>query len=237
MDTTLIFIWGAFIAGIVHTVLGPDHYIPFIALAKSRSWSVPRTVFWTVLCGIGHLASAIVIAFGFIYLGEWLTASRIDNIEELRGDIAAWLLMGVGLAYVLWGLRHALRSASHTHTHTHDGQDHDHPHTHETHGHRHWHDRPKQGGLLPWVIFIIFAFGPCEALIPLLTAGIAGGIPLLVTITLVFSAATIGTMLFFVLLGYFGLSLVRLPFLERYAHAIAGATILICGILIYFVGL
>ena len=29
----------AFGVGVVHTLLGPDHYLPFIMLAKARGWS------------------------------------------------------------------------------------------------------------------------------------------------------------------------------------------------------
>ncbi len=39
----------------VHTVTGPDHYLPFIALSKARGWSFSRTLFWTVVCGCGHV--------------------------------------------------------------------------------------------------------------------------------------------------------------------------------------
>jgi len=236
MNTVLL--WGAFTAGVIHTIAGPDHYVPFIALAKSRDWSIPKTIFWTILCGLGHIASAVVIAFGMLYLGEWITESRVANLESMRGDVAAWMMMGVGGAYALWGLKTALRNRPHTHTHAHDGGTmHTHQHTHAATGHHHWHDRPKNGALLPWIIFIIFAFGPCEALLPLVMAAVAGGLPLLIAVTTVFTIATIGTMLVAVMLGYFGLSKLRFAFIERYAHTLAGATIMICGVLIYFVGL
>ena len=29
--------------GFVHTVLGPDHYIPFIFMAKARKWTMRKT--------------------------------------------------------------------------------------------------------------------------------------------------------------------------------------------------
>ncbi|MDB4582328.1 hypothetical protein N9164_04185 [Draconibacterium sp.] len=47
--------------GFVHTVLGPDHYIPFIALSKARNWSLPKTLGVTALCGIGHVLGSIAI--------------------------------------------------------------------------------------------------------------------------------------------------------------------------------
>lgn len=43
--------------GVVHTALGPDHYLPFIALSKSRNWSVFKTARVTALCGLGHVGT------------------------------------------------------------------------------------------------------------------------------------------------------------------------------------
>lgn len=39
--------------GLIHTLIGPDHYLPFIVLAKARNWSVLRTGWITFLCGLG----------------------------------------------------------------------------------------------------------------------------------------------------------------------------------------
>jgi len=41
--------------GLVHTALGPDHYLPFIVLGRAEGWSLRRTLCWTVLCGAGHV--------------------------------------------------------------------------------------------------------------------------------------------------------------------------------------
>jgi len=59
----------------------------------------------------------------------------------------------------------------------------------------------------------------------------------LLLVTLVFALATIGTMLVIVLMSRFGLSLVPTRKLERFTHAIAGFTILLCGVSIQFLGL
>ena len=39
----------------LHTLLGPDHYLPFIVLARARSWSKTRTLVVTTICGLGHV--------------------------------------------------------------------------------------------------------------------------------------------------------------------------------------
>ena len=42
-ETTVLALTAAAIA-FVHTLLGPDHYLPFVAMAKARGWSMPTRV-------------------------------------------------------------------------------------------------------------------------------------------------------------------------------------------------
>ena len=111
-----------------------------------------------------------------------------------------------------------------------------HEHSH-TDGHAHVHDGQK-APLTPWILFTIFVFGPCEPLIPLLMYPAAeSGLWATVLVAAVFSVATIGTMLTIVLVASWGVSFARLGRLERYTHALAGATICISGLAIHFLGL
>jgi hypothetical protein len=59
----------------------------------------------------------------------------------------------------------------------------------------------------------------------------------LVLVTLVFAVATIGTMLVIVLGASYGIKMIPMKKLERFTHAIAGVTILLCGVSIQFLGL
>ena len=59
----------------------------------------------------------------------------------------------------------------------------------------------------------------------------------LVVVAGVFGVVTISTMLGVVLLSRVGVSFVPLTRLQRFTHAIAGATILLCGLAIQFLGL
>jgi len=220
----------------VHTVLGPDHYLPFIAMAKARAWSMRKTLRITLLCGAGHLAGSVALGLIGIAIGAQLAS--LEWVEGMRGDLAAWLLVGFGLAYLAWGIRHALRKRPHTHWHHHDGVVHSHEHTH-LRDHAHVHARAaRKASITPWVIFVIFVLGPCEPLIPLLMypaaqESLAG----VLLVTTVFGTVTVLTMLAAVWVTLHGLQRLRLPALERYAHALAGATVLACGLAIVFLGL
>ena len=208
----------AFLTAVVHTITGPDHYLPFIAIAKSRGYSLKKTLLWTFVCGLGHIGSALVIALGFVYLSHLITDTRFTWIEDNRSDLAAYALIGLGGAYLLWALRHRWLHKHHQAHH----------HGFAIHG-----ETPVQDkNITVWVVFIIFVLGPCEALLPVLTASSVLGIPAVISSTIIFSIATIATMMAAVTLGYFGLKALRFQKLEAYAHELAGATIMVCGIAI-----
>ena len=223
--------------GFVHTVLGPDHYLPFIVIGRARQWPLPKTLFISFLCGLGHVLSSVVIGFMGIALG--LAVFRIEGIESFRGSLAAWLLIGFGLAYFVWGLRKAIQNKPHKHLHLHaDDVEHEHTHTHRQGAHAHIHDDKAKSTLTPWILFTIFVFGPCEPLIPLLMYPAAEhNIAGVVLVTLAFGVVTITTMLAIIAAASLGVRFIRLGFLEKYVHAIAGAMIFVSGISVQFLGL
>lgn len=236
MSNEIIVLAGTAISlGFVHTILGPDHYIPFIVLSKARKWNAKKTALITFLCGIGHVLSSVILGFIGIALGVALF--KLKSIESFRGEISAWLLIIFGFTYFIWGIRRAIRGKPHSHHHYHENGE-IHFHTHEHFGeHIHIHEH-KSDTLTPWILFLIFVFGPCEPLIPLVMYPSAKGKFLeVIIIASLFGLATIGTMLSLVLASFYGLS--RIPFkaLERYSHALAGLTIFLCGGAIKFLGL
>ena len=344
-DVTLAALTGTALAtAVLHTIAGPDHYLPFIAIARSRKFSLMRALFWTLVCGIGHVGSALALAAAFLLFAKFISEARLEWLEEWRGDIAAWalILMGAGIflhaLYCRWKNkprvhRHVHLDGTvtvHTHgavqEHPHDGlgseshecgepdpgaqeavrrsfnilslciflvggllcllpliflekqaeenggngqnilswalfglgaavivygfydhwrrRPHRHKHVHadgtvtvHTHDAGHDHSHSDEKGLSFWVIFIIFVLGPCEALLPILTASAVLGAASVVLIAIVFSVATIMTMMTAVALGVLGLNVLRFDFLERFAPEIAGITVMLCGIAIAFLGL
>lgn len=233
-STLLVLMITAASLGFVHTILGPDHYLPFIVMAKARGWSMRKTLWITALCGGGHVLSSILLGFGGILLGIGL--QNLVNIESSRGNLAAWALLFFGLAYFIWGIWRAIRNKPHKHMHHHtNGTVHEHMHSHKME-HNHVHSDKKMS-VTPWILFLIFVLGPCEPLIPLLmypaaehsAMGVAG-------VSLVFGLTTIATMIFAVSILTYGIKIVQLQKLEKYAHAIAGATISLSGFGIIFLG-
>jgi nickel/cobalt transporter (NicO) family protein len=229
-----ILVWTAISIGFIHTIIGPDHYLPFIMIARARKWNTIKTMWVTILCGIGHVFGSVLLGVVGVMLG--LSIGLIENVETVRGDIASWLLIGFGVAYAAWGIRIGLRAAEHTHDHEHDDHDH-HQHSHHHLGsHAHLHGNPKS--ITPWALFIIFVLGPCEPLIPILMYPAAQGSWMDLTwVTLAFGVTTIGTMTLVVFIISKGLININLGFLEKYTHAIAGLIIALAGLSIKLLGL
>ena len=209
----------------LHTLIGVDHSIPFIVLGRSRGWALRRTLLVTGAGGLVHVASSVFIGLFGVAFGVAL--DRLAWIEEGRGQLAAALMIGFGLAYAAWAAWRGLRRHRHDHVHSH-------PH-HDRGGHLHVHEEGR--GMTPWVLFLIFAFGPCEALIPLMMVpALEQSWGLLIGVVMVFGTFRVGTMLMTVLVGHFGLSRARLGGFERQVDLLAGLTVAASGAAVLVLG-
>jgi len=233
-DAQILLVTAASVA-FLHTILGPDHYLVFTAMGKARAWTLARTLQITLLCGLGHILGSVILGAVGIVVGAQLTS--LVAIEGMRGSLAGWALLAFGLVYFAWGLKQAGRSRQHSHVHVHEDVVHDHEHDHHS-DHSHVHDTASKRSITPWAVFIIFVLGPCEALIPLFMYPAAQqSTALIVAVALVFGVVTLLTMLACVSATMIGLDRLKLPATGRYAHAAAGASVIICAVAISFIGL
>ncbi|MGA1822708.1 MAG: hypothetical protein ACMUIG_09285 [Thermoplasmatota archaeon] len=201
--------------GFFHTLLGPDHYLPFIMMARAGKWSMKKTSLVTILCGIGHVLGSIVL--GLIGIGLGLAVSGLEVFEGVRGDLAAWALIAFGFVYMVWGIKRAVKDRKHGHCHL------------KTDGKK---------SMTPWILFTIFVLGPCEPLIPLLMyPAYERSLIGVFIVAAVFSLVTISTMFVVVMFSSMGLAKIKVDWLEPYSHALAGAVIMISGMGIAFLGL
>ncbi len=219
------------VLGVLHTLLGPDHVVPFVVLGRLRGWSLARTVSVALLCGVAHVAASL--ALGAVGLAAGAAAGWLEQLDHVRGSLGAWLLVGGGGAYALWGLRVALGRRGgfvpHAHgrtVHLHRGGDrpHDHPMGDRPH-------RASAGDRLGfWVLFLLLVFGPCEPLVPLFFLPASRGAwSAAWVMAAVFAAGTLVTMAVLVGLACAGASLVRLGRAARWSHALAGLTLCLAG--------
>ena len=235
MSDAVTLCWSAAAIGTIHTLLGPDHYLPFVAMSRAGGWSPNKTLLVTALCGVGHVLGSIVLGLLGIVLGT--AVFRLEQIESVRGEIAAWLMIGFGSLYFSWAMVRVLRKRAHAHWHSHDGRTvHCHEHQHDV-AHLHVHTAEAAAGsrqsLTPWILFTIFLFGPCEPLIPLLIyPAAAGSLWLLALTTFIFAVATITTMTSIVWISTFRPFAFESNIMANLAGPIAGAIVIACGVAI-----
>jgi nickel/cobalt exporter len=161
-------------------------------LSRARNWSIRKTMLITFFCGLGHVLSSVVL--GLVGIAVGISVTRLVSAESFRGNIAAWLFIAFGLVYMIISIRNLIKKRKHSHSHFHiDGEKHEHEHDHHKE-HTHIHNKDLTN-TTPWILFLIFVFGPCEPLIPILMYPAAQhNIPGAVLVSLLFSAVTIGTM-------------------------------------------
>lgn len=211
METTSITVLTLSTAAIafVHA-LAPDHWVPFVSIARAQGWTYTKLMSVTFVSGIGHVGSSLVIGAVGLFFGFQLT--ELQAFESQRAEVAGLLLIGFGLAYALWGIRHART-------------------------HRHVHVDPKKEATV-WALFALFVLGPCEPVIPLMFVSAAASWHAVFVITGIFSAITIAMMMIQVGLAYEGIGRLKsLQISHHHGHTIAGAVIAFSGAVVMFLGI
>ncbi len=230
MTGTDLLLWTAVSIGLIHTLLGPDHYLPFVAMRRARGWTTARMIGAVAGFGLAHVTASAGLGLAGIAFG--LALGSLEALQHARGEAAAWLLLAAGVAYGSWGIRRSRQRQSHSHAHAHaDGTVHRHTHDHVAAAHRHPHGADGRWG--PWLLFTVFLLGPCEALIPVLMYPAAqADWHSVVAVTAAFAVATVTTMVVVTVVvdRSLGSLVERLTRGRRdWSHALAGGTIALCG--------
>ena len=103
MDKSMWILFMSTVSVAFFHALAPDHWMPFAAIGRAQQWSKLRLLWITFISGIGHVGISIV--FSVIGIGLGFSLVKLKSIEGHRGEIALWLLIGFGLAYMVWGIK------------------------------------------------------------------------------------------------------------------------------------
>jgi hypothetical protein len=190
--------------------LAPDHWVPFVGIARAQKWTRTKLTWVTFLAGIGHVGSSIVIGLVGLVLGFSLT--RLEGVESQRAQVAGLILIGFGIAYAIWGLKHVRH-------------------------HHHHHEIDPKKSVTIWTLIAIFVLGPCEPLIPLMFVAAAHGTGAVLLVSGLFGLLTLAMMVGQAVLGYAGASLFRFSRIEHYGHLIGGLVIAATGAIVMFIGI
>lgn len=210
--------------GALHS-LGPDHWLPFAALARARNWTPMRTARLAMICGAGHVTVSAILGILAVMIGR----EAVEAFGTSLHDSAPYLLIGFGFVYLtlaLWRIsrRRLLHHVDHL-----EGVSH-------SHGlHHHHHDHGK--GLTEWGLFVLFCCDPCIALIPMIVAAASGGWGAIGAVVLVYEIATIAAIVILVQTAHAGARRLRLAWIDRYGDAVAGAVIILLGTVVTLLGI
>ena len=238
-QTTALLLGTAASLAIVHTLLGIDHSLPFVALGRARGWALGRTLLVTASCGAGHVASSVLIGAAGVAFG--VATDALLWLESTRGELAAALLIGFGLAYAARAVWRSLRGRQGARLRggpAGAGRMTPAPVPGAVPAVATGRERAGSGRMTPWALFIVFVLGPCEPLIPLMVVpGMARDWLAVAAVVAVFGLLTVAAMLLAVAAAWRGAALFGAGWIGRHADAAAGLVVAASGAAVLFLGL
>ncbi len=198
-------ITGSLILSVLHALI-PSHWLPVIAIGKRENWSHSKTMSITLLSGLAHALSTVIIGVAIGIAGQRLT----QEVTFFAAYVAPTILVLLGGYYI---------------------------YQHNRHRHFHLHSQPdavKSTGVV-WSLTLAMFLSPClEIEAYFLLAGARGWATVAIVATL-YTTVTVTGMLVWVGLIYKGLSKLNWHAVEHYSGIITGVTLLVTGIITYFI--
>jgi ABC-type nickel/cobalt efflux system permease component RcnA len=100
--------------GVLHTIV-PDHWVPISVIARQRGWSKGETARASLLAGLGHVLSTLLIAL-VVWLAGVVIAARFGQVVDTAASIAL-VAFGAWTAIAAW--RELRGRGGHGHSHAH----------------------------------------------------------------------------------------------------------------------
>ena len=204
---------GSLILSIIHALI-PNHWLPLIAVGKTEKWTHSQTLWATVITGVAHTLSTIIIGIIVGLIGYKL-AMKYAVISE---TIAPAILIGLGLIYIF----RVFRSSNH---HSHDMK----PVITEP-----GKTKSRWVAILTSLSIAMFLTPCIEIEAYYFQAGTIGWIGIFIVST-VYLVTTVVIMLLLVYLGMKGVKTFKSHFLEHHEKGITGVVLVALGILAWLV--
>ncbi|HQQ95680.1 MAG TPA: hypothetical protein PLX35_00380 [Cyclobacteriaceae bacterium] len=196
---------GSLVLSILHGII-PNHWLPVLAIGRKEQWSISETSRVTLIAGLAHAASTVLIGVILAFIGASLSAV----VENFTSYIAPGLLVILGAFYIYQHSRH-----HHFHMHGHPEQ-------------------VSKNKLIVSLASAMF-FSPCfEVEAYFLVAGTMGWWIVLLLGAL-YTIVTVGGMVIWVRFAYRGLHLMNWHSLEHNAGIITGGILVLTGVITFFV--
>jgi nickel/cobalt exporter len=198
-------ITGSITLSLLHALI-PNHWLPVLAISKRESWSISKTTNVTLLAGLSHALSTVLIGVIIGAVGLKLA----DSAEYFTRFIAPSVLIALGIYYIVQHHRH-----KHFHLHTHQ-------------------DTVPSGKVIASLTIAMF-FSPClEVEAYFLLAGTIG-FWMVLLIGLIYTTVSVAGMVLWVRLGYKGMEKINWHALEHNSGIITGVILILTGVISYFI--
>ena len=204
---------GSLILSTIHAMI-PNHWLPLIAVGNTEKWTRNRTLWATVITGVSHTLSTIIIGIVVGLIGYNL-AARDAIISE---TVAPGILIALGLIYLIRNFY-----GKHHHDHT------------VKPGITVGGDKKSRWVAILTSLSIAMFLTPCiEIEAYYFQAGTIGWMGIFI-VSVVYLVTTVALMLSLVSLGIRGIQTFKPHFMEHNEKAITGAVLITLGILALFV--
>ena len=200
----------------------PSHWLAFAVVARNQKWSVRRALTVTALAGAGHILFTVSLGLLVAGVGKTL-AQRIPPYVEHAAT--AGLLILLGGYFVIASLRGA---GGHSHGHNRIDEE-----TGEvTHGGLS--GRITRTPTVMGALVLGMTLSPCLDLLSVYVAAASRPWIILLLLSVVMTAVTLGLMVALVWLTLRGLQRLNLHWLEHNEGLAVGATLIALGVLLFF---
>lgn len=199
-------ITGSIIISLLHAII-PNHWLPVLAIGKKEGWSLSETSRITLIAGLSHVISTVIIGILLGLIGEEL-AEHLDHFTHV---IAPAILILLGLYFIRQHYRHK-------HFHVENDRL----------------EKKTKASIVTALVVAMF-LSPCmEIEAYFLLAGTQGWY-MMALIAIMYSVITIAGMLIWVRIVYKGLLKLNWHKWEHSAGIITGVTLVITGIITIFI--
>ncbi|MEO5985017.1 MAG: hypothetical protein ABIP80_05895 [Ferruginibacter sp.] len=197
---------GSILLSLLHAVI-PSHWLPVLSIGRKENWSITEVTQVTFLSGLAHALSTIIIGVILGLLGLKLS----NQIQDFTHYIAPAVLIALGGFFI---------------------------YQHHRHQHFHLHPIPKPSmskSKIIMALVIAMFLSPClEIEAYFLMAGTKGWWAV-ATIAVLYFVISVSGMVLWVRLAYKGILKLNWHSLEHKAGIITGWTLIITGIISFFI--
>ncbi|MEO8720614.1 MAG: hypothetical protein ABI297_05370 [Ginsengibacter sp.] len=197
---------GSIILSLLHATI-PNHWLPVIAIGKKEKWTLQEVTRVTFISAVAHGLSTVIIGFLLAFVGAQLA----DNIEYFTHFFAPVILIVLGIVFIY---RH-----------------HNHQHFHLNEGIKIKHSKKKIIIALVLAMFL----SPCMEIEAYFLLAGAQAPWLIWFIAFLYLIITTAGMVILVRFAYLGILKLNWHSLEHNAGIITGITLVVTGILAFFI--